>query len=612
MNRIVTLSAVALATAMLVPSALAGWGSVGGAEPDSGYDVGHGFMWSDAPGTATAQVYFNVYNAEGTNGGVAPNSAILQSRVSTVGEGAWRSVLGVWADCNQDGYVGFAGGALIEYRAEASAAAGFPVNTDICPVTPDDAAHAGTIHNDGGWITELIPIAPASIGGTDTTELMANANNYRLIPDAGIKVWGDLHTAPVTPGGPLVPSDHCRQVSIVPPFGHGDVSHTGGIIQHLVCVESTRAPTPHDLYNTGVADDPTGIVQTLPDPRSLYQPGGPLDQPTFGTEQSCKDGQDVSEKDCHGGSNSIVWGEQDCSADPITVSDPATGTPAEGGVADPGDIQTVRPPGTLQPNAQGTIPATVNETNEELLGDCDTSNDSGGDFYGNFEASDSGATYASDKTQADMSFGFQGVMGRSTCDDVSIDPNGDPLPELPVVTVPGSGGLTCGRPSNGGQPVHAVGILLLTSDEWWNGVTYLGTQPSVGAPNAETKDSLSVAPDTFRADYYTFYATVTASGLRTPGGVGTYGAEWCTQGIGRNAHDVYGWNCDPANWNLDPTTGAKLNERFLGLVGGSYNLRDTDCYDTTLVGAGSSLNPTGQDVGGRSVAAASDPAHGCA
>ena len=86
----------------------------------------------------------------------------------------------------------------------------------------------------------------------------------------------------------------------------------------------------------------------------------------------------------------------------------------------------------------------------------------------------------------------------------------------------------------------------------------------------------------------------------------------CTSGIGETSGVQFGWDCNPADWNLDGATGQKLDDAALrGNVGDAYTLRDVDCYDNTVLGGGSSANPTHQDVGARSVFLLSDPAHGC-
>jgi hypothetical protein len=105
---------------------------------------------------------------------------------------------------------------------------------------------------------------------------------------------------------------------------------------------------------------------------------------------------------------------------------------------------------------------------------------------------------------------------------------------------------------------------------------------------------------------------VEAPDVSTPGSVGTYGDVFCVNGIGRNAGVANGWQCDPNRWYLDPVTGAgPAPGSVLALVGNPFELRDADCYDTTLMGARSTLNPTHADVGPRAAAPLADATHGC-
>ncbi len=625
MNRTTLTAAALVAASLLVPSGLATWGSYGSSEPDNSYDAHDGYMWTDAPGAETGHVYFNVYTAYALGqGNVAPNSASLGGRTGVIGPGTWQALLGVWADCNQDGYVGLADGALLEYRAEASAAAGFPVDTNLCPPVPDTPENAGAIHNNGGWITELIPIAPATdAAGGPVTSDMGNVTNYRLILDPAVKMWGDLRYEPKRLAAEPPTSDSCHQVSTL--FGKGQTSHTGGMIQHVECLESLFLPTPHDVYEAGVANDPSGVVATLPDPHSLYADGGPADVGTFGTDQSCKtgpNGEAGGAEPCQYGSNSVVSGEQDCSSAPLVdlgAADPVYQVLFNGALQGSGP----RAPGSVQTNPQGSVAATANETIEEsALDDCNSGDDSGRDVYGIAEVDGPDSVKVTGKQSADMDFRFDGTLdspqARGACSSQTAiqtanflvgglvgnlnEVDGDPA-VVPAVA--------CGAPSSLGVPADAT---LYSNDMWWAGAYYSDNHP----PLPVDRNTLQASSDAFPADYYTFYASVGASGLRTPGGVGQYGAERCVNGVGRNAGVQYGWDCDPANWNLDPTTGAKQDDAARdGTVGDSYNLRDVECYDMTVVAGnaafeGTSLNPTGRDIGARSVPLASQPGNGCA
>ena len=122
----VTSCAVALAAVLCAPAGVAaGWGSYGSAEPDTHYDRDGGTMWTDAPGATSDRVYFNVYAAQGPDNVAAVNSATLGSRLfGSPLYATFDALLGVWADCNHDGYVGLGDTGALEYVATASEAAG--------------------------------------------------------------------------------------------------------------------------------------------------------------------------------------------------------------------------------------------------------------------------------------------------------------------------------------------------------------------------------------------------------------------------------------------------------------------------------------------------------
>ncbi len=558
--------AVALATALLAPGALA-WYSYGSDEPDNPFDSSGGYMFPDLPGGANNRVYFNVF--DGVGGGVSPNSATLGSRVAAPFDG-FEAFLGVWIDCNRDGYVGMADGALREYRAEASAAAGFPVDATLCPSIADSAANAGTIHNSNGWVTEMLPIgASATTGGPISTD-------HRTIWDPLAKVWGDtgkpgIHE--VTPG-----SEACTTL-----FADHQSRRTGGILQHLDCLDGNRLDGERQ---TLVDNDPTGgALSALPVPSTLYADGAPLDQPL----PQAVAGEDSSQ-------NSFVSGAQDCSQDPLvdtTQTTEPTPHPDHWGKSG------VRPPGSPSVNPNGNVAGTVNETYEATpLDDCDTSDDSGHDYYGNLERPGSDRVTSSVyKTSAGFDFSFRPWNTRQ-----GTAKNGCGT---------GATGAPCGAPADAGLPwlYTYAGV----GDNMWDRTGGTGG-PNVGGPSVDaTKASLGLDPF-FPGDWYTFYAVVSLSGLALPGSSAQYGAEDCTSGIGRNAPAEHGWACDPAEWNvIAGTTDHVSDYALLGNVGDTYNLRDVDCYDETLVVAGANLggtglNPTGQDLGGGTLNALGDGA----
>ncbi|MEA3198667.1 MAG: hypothetical protein QOE90_95 [Thermoplasmata archaeon] len=598
MNRIVMFCAVAVAAAMCVPAGVASWGSWGGSEPNTKYDDGS-YNYLSAPGSATDHVYFNTFEVGLLAGAPANPAPGLGSRLQPAVTESWAALMGVWVDCNGDGFIGLATTGQVEYRADVSAAAGHAVSTTLCPDVTDSAANAGKIHNHGGWITELIPIAPGvdASYGHQTADDMANVSNYRMIVDPSAKIWGDGGQ----PGAAFAGSAGCTYI-----FGSGQPQHTGGVLTHVNCLTGAFSRA-----------DATLAAHDLPTIEPLYAPGGPADVQQPGGEES---------------QNSIVSGEFDCSAPPAvdehrTVDDPT-------GIVGPSYVNvTVYQPGTPSVNPSGNVPGTINETNEELGptitgDDCNPSDDYGHDTYGAVEEPGTDSGSATVKDSSDFYFTFGQPGGRGSCDTqtptqftdsltswfVQFGGDGLGLPGVdePVI-VPG---VTCGQPTDAGAPA-VMWPASEPSDAWQEFyiiVPYPGT--STGAVRVNTESSMPSATVTpTPAAWDSWYAFTGASGVTTPG-ASTYGTEPCEANIGAGAPADHGWNCDPAAWNVDAATGQKVADyQQLGAVGDTYNLRDVDCTDNTVLSGSSSLNPLGQDVGPNTVGTTgqtADPARLCA
>lgn len=170
---------IVVALLLCTPTALA-WASQGESEPSTRYDV-PSLMWSTAP-TSSRQVYFNAVSlvgAGGTGPGVNPNVATLGSRNEPVGAETHIALLGVWVDCNGDGYIGLADGAMQEYPSDVLSLAG---PNAACPPSSGGANSWDGSHNYNGWVTELVPIGNRE----------ARASDLRLIQDPEAAVWGDF------------------------------------------------------------------------------------------------------------------------------------------------------------------------------------------------------------------------------------------------------------------------------------------------------------------------------------------------------------------------------------------------------------------------------------
>src|SRR5581483_4763043 len=250
-----------------------------------------------------------------------------------------------------------------------------------------------------------------------------------------------------------------------------------------------------------------------------------------------------------------------------------------------------------------------------LLDDCDGTDDFGHDVYQGTDGTDAVTTAGKSAPELEFRYGFK---SREACTDPEVSaPGGGPSASLPV------GAERCGAPDDLGvvPGSHALSFFEVTgtnfvsgqqevgNDAWDANHVYVNSAPRIGGASVDasgqTKASLDLAP----ADWYTFFARTTLSGVAFPGAGGLYGAEFCAAGIGRNAPATNGWVCDPSLWNLDTTTGRQ--DPGLAQVGDPFQLRDVDCYDSSVVSRESSLNPTGEDLGPRSAAPLTDPAHGC-
>ncbi|MEA3199696.1 MAG: hypothetical protein QOE90_1124 [Thermoplasmata archaeon] len=582
MRRILNWSAVAIATVMIMPAGFATWAAYGGLEPDNHYDRDGGMMWQNAPTTETNKVYFHVW-ADEISSDVSPNSATLGSRMeggvqvdgAGFNNGGFDAEMGVWVDCNHDGYIGLADGALREYQAQVSAAAGHAIDPAICPDLNDAPANAGRIHYDSasGWVTEMIPIAYAR---DNFGNAHAISTDYRTISDLSAKVWGE-GVQPTTFDWGSATGGGC-----IGGFANGDLGHTGGIMRHEDCGGALGDAVHDDL----AAEDPTGTVAGTAEPSTYYAPGGPADRPVPGMGDGTVSTPDRSGSD--DSRNSIVSGEQDCNADPAVdlttylqdTNNQGSGTGKRG----------IRAPGGVHTNPQGTVPGTVNETHEELFAtdDCKTSDDGGQDFYGTVGERQSydeiAPPYTAYKTGAGFNFGFRPWNNRQ---GTAINGCGA-----------GATGKACGTPADAGLPevYNTVGV----------GGNLWSVGPGSGTSTGGVVTDRSTTPPTATLDFfpihwYTFYAYTGASGVSTPG-AGTYGTEWCTNGIGGGAPPTNGWDCDPADWYMDLTLDPPqkvAHADLLGTVGDAYNLRDVQCYDSTVAGRGSSENPTGGDVGPR-------------
>ena len=261
---------VLAALLVLVPPVSASWGAKGFQEPDTAADARDGYMFPGPPEGAARKVYFNGFLAQGRGphvecatsdvilvnifvacdpiGGCAESPVLLPSApcyAETVGVGSGLgglahspypmqpyAVLGVWRDCNKDGYIGYGDLGLWEYRSAL-----LPVQND-CPAQTDPNPmpyDAYPSHNDGTWVRELLPIGWNQFGLTEPTGRPRDLNVYDL-NDSEARVWADW-------GQPDAPGrNNCN----VNPLPRDTTRRTGGLVEYADCFADFRVTSVLD------------------------------------------------------------------------------------------------------------------------------------------------------------------------------------------------------------------------------------------------------------------------------------------------------------------------------------------------------------------------------
>ena len=548
MNRTSTLTTLAVALALSVPVGTATWLSYGTYEPDTALDTAD-LMWHDAPGAIKNRIYFNGFTTwgnSGANGGwINPNVGAAQTNIDLTGSVDFEAILGVWTDCNRDGYVGMAETAVREYHSALL------LDTSLCPPTSGNVAIWQGGNNYNGWVTELIPI------GNGFTE----NGDRKLYRDPGALVWAE----PGKPDDPWPdPGVQCLGRK------RGDSQTTGGLLWQADCqgngvalAAGARLPivkTINDVdavlgLGIGMGDDPANS-------------DSPLNQPTFGGDESEKSAVFV----------------QDCSAEPLLVTPDLPGDDLD-------DVVLLRPvpanPVSSDPT-QATVPGTMNYTTESTWGgpgdpegDCDTTNDDGQDFYGMLEGNPDVPPY-NGKDAAWDNFRFQ------TASRGSIPAN--------AVRSGASGAST-------DLGITQLGMECSSSQCLES--TWMGDARTYVTPIVQTRSALNVddplasdiGADVANAQYYTFYAytssALDAFNLKAPGGSGVYGGPQC----GDNDEGRHnGWNCDAYWWyrladgsEVQPDPNAQIST--YAKVHQPYNHRDVDCFDGNVGAAGIGVSP---------------------
>ena len=558
---------LSLAVLLAVPAASAGWGVKGDVEPNTLHDARDGYMFHTPPQSLAdaGKVYFNGWFSNGyvQNPSQNPNVGQLGTGIAPVPFKAW-ALLGVWMDCNKDGYVGYGDPGLIEYPAALPG-----VDATLCPpVSPPNPIPAyGWVptHNDGVWVHEFIPLGweewRTMWNDTDSLNahitVKAEDDNPFDLNDTDARVWVDLHL----PNARYTGGSNCYIV----PQPRGTTQSTGGLIESADCFSGFRATDGLTSLSPVVDGTPLGQVSFKDKPRDQSNSTSRLNQPNpWGKEH---DPEYVDTWDC-----------SQPQAYQLFLDDPRT---TEEDTLFYFNVSAPQvPPGV---NPGGSPAGQVNAT-EGGFDQCERSptGANNADIYSIVEGD---VVNSARKVKPDDALFYNEGARRHVA---HLLPTDTKVPR----TSPGQPNDFGTRYGNAGLTYGAEGT--------WQGLTTILVAPI----NRNT-----VQPNPVR--HNVFYASVGAAAesryaLKFPGTVGTYGSENCALPAAEQLFD-----CNSANWwpaNTEPRTtqlGAESAEKLTqcaldgtpstgcrtygARVGMKYQLRDVDCYDystTALRGEG--------------------------
>jgi hypothetical protein len=524
------------------PAALAGWMMMGSYEPDTKADVVGGWMFTTPdvdPSQSVAKVYFNGFFGQCTDAGpctgLNPNVATIRSSLHPP-EYLLEAMLGVWKDCNKDGYVGLGDQGLFEYRTTLlDSTAG----ETVCPAqpTPKDP-HTGKpplnwfpSHNDGTWVREFLPIQ-----WYDVNSVIGDYNAWN-VNDQGARVWADV-------GLPATYHLTCFYKT----YPAGTFHSTGFMLHTFDCL---------DGYQTTDAIDTVAASNPVLQPLSFAD--HPRDQENSKSLLNQRNPWGVSTDP----SLVAVW---DCSKpQPLSLNTPPV-PQANVGAKNVLNVSAPKVPPTVDP--AGSPGGTV-ESLTAGFDQCTRTGFGGDEPY----LLESGTALPPYKTASDVmqpieqsrpAAPFAAVLGPSAPADLGVR-------WLPS---------TCDS-----ALVGIVGVGCPGMDGVWSGNRIY---------HQETVFTDANGGGLSKPVYFTYYALVSPAAISTYGlslpkgaATGTYGAEACgsaTSGI------LNGWDCNGADWykdangnSLEPSTGEFGGTTYLGeRPGDAYNLRDIDCYDESF------------------------------
>jgi len=528
-RKTVTITAVAMAVAFITaPLAAAEWKAFGGYEPDSRYDdadFNHLLKPSEHQAEGKANpLYFNAYlmGRPGFGGGALnPNNAITKSQATFYTSNMWHALLGLWTDCNGDGYVGIAETAAREYRSELLTAA----QLAACPSAHkiETKAAGRTV---GILIVEFITVAKEGNGIQDS----------RSIVDPDAMIWGDVGKPFPNPGDVefYTPELRCAGGTTAGPKGSWE--KTGSALNNLECSTGRRGIA---VWNTVV---PTVLGEQYRFTGEHYdQPGHPVAEREFFGNDDRKN-------------TYVAWAN--CDAGPVVDLKPLGSDRAGHGP---------RPPrSNPQVNTNGNFAGTFNDTYESAIQNCktqaqgDPSKDYDREFYEFIECASVKCGLKRGKVYADYNLIYR-EMSRSA-----------------IPCGPATQSQDCGIPALNG----ILGSSTFGANSFWSATDGAGGPSSTYNTRDLAEGKLTRA--SYYTFYANVGANTLARG-DTPGGASEYGAAFCGSGGYEQTGATqfhFGWDCNKHNWNKG---GDGTITFAFAAPGQPYQFRDVDCFDGTLV-----------------------------
>lgn len=504
------------------PISSASWMSAGQVEPNSVYDD-PAFMFSDTPPVGASRIYFNGLIVQ-SHTGLNPNTGLVGGSVLIPGQHFAIAVLGVWKDCNRDGYIGMAETLLLEYPVTLLG------STTACP---ERGLQTGS-HNDGTWVHEIRWI------GWENNAANPQGRVPGIYDDQDVRVWGDdeLPWTRSFVGCPLNPPT-------------GTFSSTGGILAWTDCYGKrgliSRAGHALDLIGQ---NHPANDFENQEFPQ-CSQSNLNVHLGIFYRDPRCPAGRPGILEPGTAQPTFVVW---DCDSG-IPVDDHEGRELYFLHGADPAIYRV-----------DGSVYDAASHVIGGVEGQCAVRG--GSSLDPTYVALHPEQPFVATTIKRETTFAFEFFSDRTGSHVGRIYED----PSTP--------------PHFGVYPLNNLGFFPIVGGSrmgpgWQAQVSRHESPPLLR--DSLLDGGIEAAPPA----YYTFYAfvgqTTRDRGHELPtGSTGTYGSYWCEHA---QPLVVFGVDCDPNSW-WKPEHGASAmpiatwNREPIGVtIGQPYNLRDIDCYD---------------------------------